>query len=533
MISAISRNFAAQGLGLLISFADRVLVLGLLLRAWGPQIYSEWVVLLSYAGLLALGEFGLNAYYGNVWQQVSATGDTERFRRMVSVALYCSATVAAVLGLLALALLVSLDLPTILSIKSLSRTDAMMVLVLIGAAVLSRIVRGAVSQIYRGRQAFALGTMIDLVFPGGTVILTIAAALLGAGPVILAGIYFACDLIAGWCVMLWDLSRRWPDLHFRPSLPTGTEVRQITRHVKWLAVQQAGPVAWLQIPVILLGQAGVTGSALISFVILRTLVNFARSLGTFLSIGAGVEIAHVHHAGRTEDATRHLVTVGGVLSVLTAAIAVGVALLGAPFVTLWTGRPDLFDPYIAAWLLAAAAIAAPTVPLVWHLILVNAPRPASIALLAQLTIGLSACWVLVPQYGAPGAAAGLAVGEVFAMGAVLPAMAARHIRINYLRYLGRCVIGMTLTALWCGAVAMALLTVVNVTSIFGLGIAGGLWGLCGLLPALIATLPARQRAVIVRTKLIRAESSQQPVPPDIAAYLRPRVVKVHFRGRTR
>src|SRR6266436_5780010 len=105
MIRAIIRNFAAQGLGFLISFADRFLVVGFLLRSWGPQVYSEWVVLLSFANLLMLGELGLNIYYGNVGQQASAVGDARKFQRMVSVALFCSAAVAVVAGILALTLL--------------------------------------------------------------------------------------------------------------------------------------------------------------------------------------------------------------------------------------------------------------------------------------------------------------------------------------------------------------------------------------------------------------------------------------------
>src|SRR5258706_1065685 len=338
MISAVVRNFAAQGLGFLISFADRFLVVGLLLRAWGPQVYSEWAVLLSFANLLTLGELGLNIYYGNIWQKASVAGDTAKFQRMVSVALFCSAAVAVVVGALALAVLALLELNGGFLIDSLNRDDGALVLMLIGAAVLSRIVRGAISQIYRGKQAFARGTIIDLAFIGGTVVLTVAAALLGAGPVLVAALYLVCDLVAGWCLMLKDLLRQWPDLHFRPSQPTVSEIREMTRHVKWFALQQGAPGAWLHIPVLLLSHAGVTGTRLVSFSIMRTLVNFARSFGTILSIGSGVEIAYLHHNGRTEDATWHLMTVGVALSVMAAAIAAGVALFGTAFVAQWTGR---------------------------------------------------------------------------------------------------------------------------------------------------------------------------------------------------
>lgn len=508
MIGAVVRNFAAQGLGVLISVADRFLVVGLLLRSWGPQVYSEWVVLFSFANLLTLGELGLSIYYGNIWQQASAVGDAGKFQRMVSVAIFCSGAVAFVVGAFSLAVLALLN--GRLPITSLSRNDAVAVLILIGAAVLSRIARGSISQIYRGKQAFARGTIVDLVPIGGTAVLTAAAALLGAGPVLAAALYLACDLIAGWCLMLKDLSGRWPDLHFRPSPPTVSEISEMTRHVKWFALQQGGPVAWLHVPVLLLSHTGTTGTALVSFSILRTLVNFARSFGTILSIGTGVEIAYLHHDGRTEDTTRHLMTVGGALSVMVAAIAAGVALFGAAFVAQWTGRPDLFDPCIAGWLIASAVIAAPATPLMTHFMLINAPKPASIALLTQLGVGLLACWMLSRQYGALGAAAGTAIGEAVAMGAVLPAMAVHHIGINYTRYAGRCLLGMILTALWCYMVGMALHSVINIESPFGLMVASGLWGIFGVAPALIAVFGATTR------RNQRPSGTRQAASPSIA-----------------
>src|SRR5258707_11644512 len=100
MLARLARNTAAQLLSLLVSFVERFVVVGILLRGWGPQIYSEWAVLVSAASMLSLGELGLNIYYGNVLQKAWATADTERFQRTVAIALTCSIGVSIALGAL-------------------------------------------------------------------------------------------------------------------------------------------------------------------------------------------------------------------------------------------------------------------------------------------------------------------------------------------------------------------------------------------------------------------------------------------------
>jgi hypothetical protein len=142
MLARIAKNAAAQILAQLVAFADRFLVVGILLRAWGTQIYSEWMLLVSCVGLLALGELGLNIYYGNIYQIAWATADTKRFQRMVSVALTCSAVLAILLGCFGLLFLAADGLTKVLSIKALPHGEAIAVAVIMGAMNLSRIARG-------------------------------------------------------------------------------------------------------------------------------------------------------------------------------------------------------------------------------------------------------------------------------------------------------------------------------------------------------------------------------------------------------
>ncbi|HMN38637.1 MAG TPA: hypothetical protein PKD49_13135, partial [Hyphomicrobium sp.] len=287
----------------------RFVVVGVLLRAWGPQLYSDWAALLSCAGLIAIGELGLNIYYGNTLQKAWTHRDTARFQRTVSIALFISGCLAILLGCIAIFIASTVDLHRGLSIGALPRAEAYGVLALLGWAALSRVARGSISQIFRGRQQFATGTMVDLAATAAMVSVTLAAAGLGARPLTLAALMAASDLLAGWGFMLYALKTRYRDLRLVPGRPSTAEFGDVGRHAKWLAVQQGTPVAWLQIPIVYLSSIGWMGAPLVGFVLSRTMVNFMRTLCNMLSIGSGVEIAAVHHAGQTAEVTRHIYAV--------------------------------------------------------------------------------------------------------------------------------------------------------------------------------------------------------------------------------
>jgi O-antigen/teichoic acid export membrane protein len=494
MLKRISQSFSAQLLRLLVSFADRFIVVGVLVRVWGPDAFADWSVVLSCASLLALGEMGLNIYYGNVWQKAHVAGDEAGFQRMVSVALGTSLLLGTILAAIGFVLLAMLDLPSLVGVRTLAPAAAVLMLQILAVAAVSRIVRGAISPIYRGHQAYARGVVVDVAFMAALIVGMVTAALLGAGPVMMAAVYLAVDLIAGWGLMLRDLSRRWPELSFRPALPTRSEFGALTGQVRWLAVQQGVPVAWLQVPVVLLGAFAAAGTSLVSFLILRTLVNMARQFASMLSISSGIEIANTHYAGRSADVGRQLSTLGYMLSAVSAGIAVAVALFGRSFVTHWTGLPELFDPAIAIALFGSALIATPSTPLSSFAILANLPRPAAIASIVQLAVGVAACAALAAGYGATGAAIGLAAGEIIGLGVVLPMLAARQAGLDYLPYFARCVLVMTGVAIWTGLIGLALLAVFDTAGVLGFMAAGVLWGVLGLAPAMYASLPAAHRA---------------------------------------
>lgn len=515
MLTRIGASFAAQLLSLALSFADRFLLVGILLRAWGPAVYADWAVLFASAGLLSLGEFGLGIYFGNVWQRAHASGETETFRRMVQVSIFCYCLLACILATIALALAVAVsgDLRQFLSIDSLSRTDTVVVFLLLAAISISGVLRGSISQIYRGRGEFARGIMVSSLSLAASLSCAIIAGLLGVTPVGLAIVYVVCDLLAGSTIIVRDISHRHPDLRLRPAKPTATELADIVTHAKWFAVQQGVPIAWLQTPVLLLGGLGVTGGALVSFVILRTLVNTARQMGMMLALSAGVEIAPAFHQGNREHIAGQLSAVATTLAAMVGALTAGMVLLAEDFVGLWTGRRDLFDAWTLFWLGAAAVIATPAIPLGTLFMLGNRPKPAALANLMQLGIGIVACAALAARFGAAGAAGGLALGEAVASGIVLPIFAQRHFGIDTPRYMTACMRAFLASVVWCGVVGGLAKLLIGSATPATFVVCAALWGLFGLAPAIAMSLPRPQRSrlkhalVTATTRLLRRPRS--------------------------
>lgn len=497
MIARAGKNFGAKLLGLAISFADRFLVVGVLLRSWGANLYAEWAILMAAAGFLALGEMGLNIYFGNLWQQHSASGDKAAFQRTLGLALAWSIALGASLAALLAAALVATDVAGALSIRLLSREDAQIVLVLLCVGTISRSMRGAVSQLYRGRQQYAVGTLVDQVQFATLAAASLLAAALGASPLILAIVFAACDIAVGWGVMIGDLKRRFPDLVFKPQCPTQAEIREIARHTKWLALQQGIPVAWLQAPVLALGVIGVGGSALVSFTIQRTLVAFARQIAMTFSFSVGVELADAVHNGHRGAVVHHLQRSAVMLSAVLTAIAVGIMEFGEPFIKLWTGQAELFDPTVSLWLLIAAAAAVPSMPLLALLTFINMVRPAAIAQIVQLGAGIICLLALAPNFGVAGAAAGLAVGDIVAFCIALPLLARKIVEFRAIQHFSRCYGAMLLTALWCALISRVVASFIEIASVPSFLAAGLLYAGLGLTPALALSLPATARLRIV------------------------------------
>jgi O-antigen/teichoic acid export membrane protein len=487
-------NFGAQALSLLVTLLERLIVVGLLLRGWGADVYAGWTVLLAAAGSLSLADLGMALYFGNLWQKAQARGERDELQRALGVSLSIYLALAILLtggGAVAL----RLGAADALAAGRIAAPQATLVLALLGAAVVLRLARGALTQLYRGHRQFARGILIDLCAPCVTSTAGIVVALLHWPPATLAGVTLAAEILLGWGLMLTDIRRRFPHLRLRPALPRARELETLAVKLPWLALLQAASVTQLQGPVLILGATHAGSATLVGFVLARTLVNLTRQIVIMLSLATGVENAHEHHAGNAATAIHGLFALGRFAMTTTVAGAAAILLLGDGFVTLWTGRPELFDRPAAAWLLAGVVIAAMTTPLATLLNLLNEQRTTAISGAMQTTAALAAIILLAPAFGGAGAAAGLFLGECVSAALVLPRLLSRaSLAFDYRAYAACCCGAAARAGAWMGCACAAAWGLGDLRQPGVFAAAAALVAAFGVVPALLSGLTASERA---------------------------------------
>ncbi len=490
-------TLAAQGGGFAISLVDRIFVTAILLRVWGVNQFSDWSTLIAAVGMLSFADLGLLFYFGNAFQKATLEGNTPAFQRMVGLSLYTYAVYGLGLALLALGAIFVFSPRTALSLTSLAPpTTVATLVILLGYQVLA-FMRSSISQIYRGDNRYGIGLVVGLISRALLALASVAVGLTGGGVVALAIVYLATELLAGWLLMLADLHRRYPQIRFRFSRPTATEIRDIVAHIRWLAVSASAPIAWLNMPVLLIAYFGLSGLPLVAFVLTRTIVNLGRQTVQLASVAVGVELADDRFRGWSEALSNRLNAVGIVLTSISGAAAAALFIFGPTILQLWSGKAGLFDGRLFFALLLPAVLVAPFLPLGNLMMLSGAPRPPAIGHAVQIVAGLLAGALLTPAFAVTGLAIGLAAGEIFAQCVVFPIVARSSIPTSIYRGIASSIVRGAAAATWSGLVAFVCVRELAAPAIVPFVAAGIVWALGGLMPPLFLVLPKAQRAALL------------------------------------
>lgn len=493
MLRAALRNFLVQALSLGLNFFDRIFVVALLIRGLGVERYADWVALSSAAGLLGLAETGTNLYFGNELFRAFVADDEDRFRRMLRVGFACAGALTLFLAVIAVLVVAPFDAAGRLSLASTGLPEARRALGLMCFVTISRILRGNYGLIYRGRRKFARGSMLELIGNASLTFSALVVVLAGGGVFWLAVGSVAADLLAGWLPLIVDVIRQFPSYSRRPLRPTADEIAQALGRIKWTTLSQAGVNAMLWAPPLLLGAAHAGPTAVVSFVLARTVVNVVRQGVTMLLTSVNVELSAFADGAHRESATANLAVLANFTLAATAAMAAASVAFGAEGVSYWTGRAVLFDPTILLWLFAGALGGGLSAPLQIMLSYANEPKLTALAAVVNVGAGLGLATIGANFWGLAGMAAGLAVGELASSAFVLASRSIAGLKFDAGAYLTRALTHAAFSGLWTSGVAAATYAIPVPAGGVGFLLRLALFGIFGALPALALAAPPRLR----------------------------------------
>ena len=472
---------------------DRIVLVGILLRAWGPDVFSDFAVLQSAAQLIGVAELSMQLYFINVMQSAFVNGDLMGFRRLSSIHLGIILTIVGMLfcALVGFGFLGQLDL--IVNISHIAPSTATNVFLLYGCGVILGIIRSTTTTVYIAAGDFATSILVGASILMARTCVSVIVALLGGGPLALAIVFLVVNGAVGVAYVQWDTRRRYPKLQGPPKAPNWGELCEAVRHVKWFALQTFAPAIWLQMPVLILNASKVGGHEITAFLLLRTMANQIRLIFQFAAVGTGIEIATHAHAGEYERAWRLSAVIGILTTVLCAASGAAIVSFGSVVTHYWTGDPTLFSLNMALLMLAPMLLVAPLQQPVSMLQFANMTFAPGLQRLLQIILGPAFC--LAGQYvaGASGLVAGLAIAEVAAYWSVVSVIARIDFFKGFAKYAFVSLAAGVGAFVWSVAAGEALMRFYPSIGIIAMFAKAAVWTLITVIPLGYACLPKPTR----------------------------------------
>lgn len=408
----IGREIAAQAAAFVAAFFDRAILAAILLRLWGVESFAIWSLAVSAAGLTAFFTFGLNLYFSN-----RITFSVIRGRSHVAIHAYRAgnllmavAAIVAVVVVLAGTLVWQYRLDHQMADGTLLAVTAMLTL-----AAATKMALSAQYSLYRAHNEFvrqSLWLSSSVILPAG---LAGLAALIGEGVAVAALAYLAGTL-ATTIPILYDGRRRFAGFRFGFALPNKVERRTapLLSFAFWL---QSAPSALIASgPILLLGLFGAGAVTISRFILIRTVVNLARTVLQLAGVVIGQEGAR-RVAARDQAGLLGVFQEGTYFLGVATAAGSGILLaLGEPIFRLWTGSADLFSQSLF-WIGLAPTAIVPVFTVAENVLSSsNRPWPLVAGRLAQLALTILLLVALPIDRLDLRLMAALSIGEVVGFG---------------------------------------------------------------------------------------------------------------------
>ena len=206
----IVKGFGANALGQAINVASKIVLVPLFLRAWGVDIYGEWLLLSSFVAYLSLVDLGGQVYIVNRLTQAYACQDISQFRKILHSGLALFLTLPAA-ALVIFVVVISFYPPEIyLNIAKTSHPVVLVVSVMLATQFLISLPQGILVGVYRAVGLLPTGVMLGNLIIFSQFVLTGIGLLSQVGMIWIAVFQvLPYGIVAG--IALADLHKRFPN----------------------------------------------------------------------------------------------------------------------------------------------------------------------------------------------------------------------------------------------------------------------------------------------------------------------------------
>jgi O-antigen/teichoic acid export membrane protein len=412
LIKRLGLGVGSSALSQAINALQTILLLPLFLRAWGSNVYGQWLALTSFTSYLALLDFGGQTYIGNLLAIAAAKQDWNEFRRILSqglsLFLFLSTTV---LGLLigCVAIATYFLIPGFS--RSLSAWEAWVIALQSVALVFLAIPGGVYVTIYRAVGLFTRGAMVGNVFRACGLGLSALLLFFRTSPVTFAAssIFIGLSLTT---FIVWDTRRVLPQCRGIKISPRGARagLSQLGRGAShyWLIslAQMLNQQGVILVIVRVLGSA-----SLPLYVTHKILSNIPGYIVALVQGPAAPELSRLWATGQMERLSSLALRLIRALIVLTGIGAVVIWFCAPSLYPLWTGKVLAVDSNLLAILLVQALIAAGWSSASWCLLAANRPQQVATWSVSNGLLTLLLVAWLAAKHGLAGAALGSLIGD--------------------------------------------------------------------------------------------------------------------------
>ena len=429
-------GWLSKAMGLTITFGEQILLVPVFLVLWGPDRYGDWLVLLSTAGFIALLDTGLQTYYANAMQAALSQHKPDAFQRLLhqGAALYaaiiCVALPIIALGAYQVPWTQALNLQETVS----GSTDE--ILGILALYFLISLPFGMANAVYRAHGHFATSIMVGNLARLALLISIAFSLWVGAGMVTLSLVYVAVTA-AGWAAMIAHQRRRYRDLRYGVAWPDRGALKALFAVAPLYAVVPAAMLVTTHATIIMISTLAAAGKAVVMYATMRTLTGMARMVMDQIMHVTGVEIARQFAEGDATALTTLYDFIARLAGGICGALAGLIAIIGPPFLAIWTVGKVPYDAAIFWPLLGAAGLAGPSIAGVSVLLFITRPGGMASAYAIAGGVTICLCLLLIPSFGAAGSAWAVLIAEAGILSILIPMQTAKIVGGSAIRLIAR------------------------------------------------------------------------------------------------